>query len=379
MEFSRRQLFEELLASGALAALLASDASGQTKATLSPGEMRPNDFWGAFYDSVDPSKGKGIRKNTQKPAQGKQVSFLYYESGSGLRYADQLKKTDLLDHTGDVTVDLTLGQFRPGRADGKTVRDYASSQLRIDCVQTKAFLNILAPSAWVALASLFTDSAGKLPSLQQLGFQQPNLMSGQNKVILPGGSGKFSVNVSSMTKESKLHAILREGVKIGTMVSPLFGFPAISIPAAQAFTAIYSLLEEKASFIMSSPLMDAAATQAALSDGSFPQTYVPLKTGEYVVVPEAHTSMMASKLSQLQLNQGYVVDGTLPGNRPVDQIANDSIPDVTYVSLKLKVTPMNVTASPVPDSSPAPAASSAASKSSKASPSSGASKSKKSD
>jgi hypothetical protein len=192
------------------------------------------------------------------------------------------------------------------------------------------------------MASLFTDQAGKLPSLQQLGFQQPNLMSGQNKVILPGGSGKFSVNVSSMTKESKLHAVLRQGVKVGSIVSPLFGFPAISIPAAQAFTAIYSLLEERASFIMSSPLQAAAATQSALADPSFPQTYIPLKTGEYLIVPQAHTDMITAKLQQLQMNQGYVIDGTLPGNRPVDQIANDSIPDVTYVSLKMTVTAIDL-------------------------------------
>jgi hypothetical protein len=342
MEASRRSLFEELLVGGGLAALLASDAVGQTKTALGPGEIRPNDFWGSFYDSVDPSKGKGLRKNTQKAAQGKEVRFLYYEQGEGLRYADQLKKTDLLNHGGDVSVAIVLGQFRPGRGDNNKVKEYSSSQLRIDCVQTKSFLNLLAPSAWIALASLFTDKAGKLPSLQQLGFQQPNLMSGQNKVILPGGSGKFSVNVSSMSKESKLHAILREGVKVGSIVSPLIGFPAISIVAAQAFTAIYSLLEEKASFIMSSPLMDAAATQAALADGSFPPTYVPLKTGDYLVVPKESTDQVNAKLAQLQVNQGYVVDSTLPGNRPVEQIANDSIPDVTYVSLKMTVTPINL-------------------------------------
>ncbi len=342
MESSRRLLLEELLAGGGLAALLAGDAAAQTQTALNAGEMRPNAFWGSFYDIVDPSKGKGIFKNNQKAAQGKDVRFLYYDANGGLRYADQLKKTDLLDHGGDVTVDVVLGQFRPSKDDGKTVQKYSSSQLRIDCVQTKSFLNILAPSAWIALAALFTDNAGKLPSLQQLGFQQPNLMSGQNKVILPGGSGKFSVNVSAMSKESKLHAILRQGVKIGGMVSPLFGFPAISIPAAQTFTAIYSLLEERASFILSSPLLDAAATRASLSDGSFPPTYLPLKTGDYVVVPKESADQLTPKLPQLRVNQGYVVDATLPANQPVDQIANNSIPDVTYVSLKMTVTPINL-------------------------------------
>lgn len=344
MKSSRRELIEEILATGGFAALLAETASGQTNTPVTEGQIRANQFWGSFYDSVDPSKGKGLHQNTQRAAQGKDVRFLYYDQ-NGLRYADKLTKNDLLDHGGDVTVDVVLGQFRPGKQDGKTIREYSSSQLRIDCVQTKSFLNILAPSAWVALAALFTDSAGRLPSLQQLGFQQPNLMSGQNKVILPGGSGKFSVNVSSMSKESKLHAILRQGVRVGGIVSPLFGFPAISIPAAQAFTAIYSLLEERASFLMSSPLLDAAATQGAVNESNFPPGYVPLKTGEYLVVPQSHTDKLTAKLEQLKLNQGYVIDDSVTGNRPIDQIANDSIPDVTYVSLKMTVTPISM---PIP-------------------------------
>ena len=34
-----------------------------------------------------------------------------------------------------------------------------SSQLRLDCVQTKPFMNIVAPLAWTALASLYPDKA----------------------------------------------------------------------------------------------------------------------------------------------------------------------------------------------------------------------------
>jgi hypothetical protein len=61
-------------------------------------------------------------------------------------------------------VEVVLGQFRPGKDDQEKIRKYSSSQLRIDCVQTKPFLNLLAPATWIALASLYTDEAGKLPS-----------------------------------------------------------------------------------------------------------------------------------------------------------------------------------------------------------------------
>ena len=335
---SRRTFFEEILASGGLAALLAQRATAAPQPSSPDSSlMQTGDFWGSFYDSVDPAKGRGLLGHQGKPAiAGKDVRYLYYDK-AGLRYTDQLKPTDLLDHPGDVSVSIMLGQFRPGSGDAQFIRQLTSSQLRVDCVQTRSFLNLLAPAAWVAMASLFTDQAGKLPSLQALGFQQPNLLSGDNKVILPGGSGKFAVNISSMTKESVLHKILRNGVKIAGMASPLIGFPAISVPAMQTFTAIYSLLEERASFIMSSPLIDAAATQAALKDPNFPPTFVPIKDGQYVMVPLDHTDELAKKMPDLEMNQGWLVDRSDNSNRPIDKKAQDTIPQVTYLTMQMKI------------------------------------------
>jgi hypothetical protein len=341
MAESRRTFFDQIMASGGLAALLAEGAAAGPQQNPSDASLiKTSDFWGSFYDTVDPKKGRGRRGVKGKPAVvGKDVRYLYFDD-AGLRYTDRLKSEDLLDHSGDVAVSIMLGQFRPGSADAQAIRQLTSSQLRVDCVQTRGFLNLLAPAAWVAMASLYTDQAGKLPSLQALGFQQPNLLSGDNKVILPGGSGKFSVNVSSMAKESVLHRVLRNGVKVAGIVSPLVGFPAISVPAMQAFTAIYSVLEERASFIMSSPLMDAAATQAALKDPGFPPTFLPIKDGQYVMVPADHTEKLEATLSQLEVNQGWLVDRTDKSNRPVDQKARDTVPDVTYLTIQMKITPV---------------------------------------
>jgi hypothetical protein len=343
MAESRRTFFEEILLGGGLAALLAERAAADPQPNPSDASLiKTSDFWGSFYDSVDPKKSRSQRRVKGKPAVvGKEVRYLYFDD-AGLRYSDQLKSADLLDHPGDVAVSIMLGQFRPGHTDAQAIRQLTSSQLRVDCVQTRGFLNLLAPAAWVAMASLYTDQAGKLPSLQTLGFQQPNLLSGDNKVILPGGSGKFSVNVSSMTKESVLHRILRNGVKVAGIVSPLVGLPAISVPAMQAFTAIYSMLEERASFIMSSPLMDAAATQAALKDPSFPPTFLPIKDGQYVMVPAEHTEKLEATLPQLEINQGWLVDRMDKSNRPVDQKAHDSIPEVTYLTLQMKIVPVTL-------------------------------------
>jgi hypothetical protein len=345
---SRRNFFEEILAGAGLAALLAESAAAQNSKPLAAGQIRTNDFWGSFYES---SSSRGILKAPVVPG-GKDVRYLFSDA-NGLRYVDQVKKEELLSHPGDAVVNLSLGQFRPGTDDARSVKELTSSQLRVDCVQTRPFMDLLAPAAWVAMASLYTDKIGKLPSLQQLGFQQPNLMSGENKIILPGGSGKFAVNVSSMSKESMLHKILRQGINVAGMVSPLISLPAMSIPAAMTFTAIYSLLEERASFIMSSGLVDAAATQQSLDRPGFPPQFIPLKTGDYVMIPKQHTDMLADFIPYLDINQGYLIDRRQKSNLPVDQQAPLTVPGVTYVTMKLTVAPITL---PIPGTSSTPPA-----------------------
>ncbi len=122
-----------------------------------------------------------------------------------------------------------------------------------------------------------------------------------------------------MAQESALHKILRNGVKVAGIVSPLVGLPAISVPAMQTFTAIYSLLEERASFIMSSPLTDAAATQAAVQAAGFPQQFVPIKDGQYVMVPVEHVEILEPKMSQLDISQGWLIDRADTSNLPADK------------------------------------------------------------
>jgi hypothetical protein len=328
---SRRRFFEQMMAAGGLATLLAERAQSQTPAPSNA--INTTQYWHEYYGQA-----------TARGPVDSDLSVLYWnkEDKKGVRYTDQVEKSELLDHTGDVTIDVVMSHFQPGTDDAKIVKQYDSAQLRVECIQTKPFLNILAPSTWIALAALYPNTAGKLPSLQQLGFEQADPMSGTNKVVLPGGIGKFSVNVSSMAKESSLHKILRQGVQIGKIVSPLMGFPAISIPAAVAFTSIYSVLEEHASFIMKSPQMSAVATQTAVKDPALPANVLPIKTGDYIFVPRRHTDKLATKLANLEVNSGYLVDKTLPTTVPVETRADQSLPEITYLSLKVTVTPIDL-------------------------------------
>ena len=232
MELSRRTLFEEILASGGVATLLASQASSQTAAPAAVGEphYRSYDFWGTFFDSVDPSKSasRGGKKK-RIPFPDKEVRYLYYTDGT-LAYTDQIKKEQLVDFPGDVTVNIILSQFRLSQEDQDAFKNMRSSQLRLDCVQTKPFMNIVAPLAWTALASLYPDKAGHLPSLQDLGFHTPNAAGGVTKVVLPSGTGKMAMNISMMKRNSVLQTILKEATTTAQILTPFLDFRRSASP-----------------------------------------------------------------------------------------------------------------------------------------------------
>ena len=125
-------------------------------------------------------------------------------------------------------------------------------------------MNIIAPLAWTAIASLEPNNAGKV-SLEQLGFKAPQAQQGTSKIMLTQGTGKLAVNVSKAAKTSvfvKALNIIMQGAKVA---APLVTLPAISVPALSAFTEVLSYWEDRTRFIMAGNLTTVVATQQALS------------------------------------------------------------------------------------------------------------------
>ena len=125
-------------------------------------EDAPHDayeFWNGFFDSVNigsPEYQKGARAGTAGLADpAAETQYLHYKADAKqLRYATDIAQNELLDHDGDVTVGIQLSKFRPGSGVDKT----KNQQLRIDATQTHAYMNLLAPLAWTAIASLKPNS-----------------------------------------------------------------------------------------------------------------------------------------------------------------------------------------------------------------------------
>ena len=352
MTLSRRSFVADASMLGLLAALMPELAAAQDAAPQAPADDTPHDsydFWNGFFDSVNPAsknfgqKGASRGPADQLPDPAAQTQYLHYsDTLKKLRYASDIGKDELLNHDGDVAVSIALSQYQPSNANGDA--NIRAVQLRVDTTQIHPYMNIIAPLAWTAIASLEPSKAGKV-SLDQLGFKTPQAQQGTSKILLTQGSGKVAVNISKAATTSifvKALNIIMQGTKI---VAPLVTLPAISVPALSAFTEVLSYWEDRTRFIMAGNLTTAVATQQALSDPEREDRYISLLSGDYLMVPQKHTDELAKELPNLDLIQGYLVRKDADPSQPLQTRAENAIPGISYASMRVSVTPLDPSSS----------------------------------
>ena len=148
--------------------------------------------------------------------------------------------------------------------------------------------------------------------------------------------------------------IMIQGAKIA---APVVCLPAISVPALSTFTEMMSYWEDRTRFIMSGNLTHAVATQQALDDPDREPTYIGLKSGDYLMVPQKHVDELAKALPSLDLIQGYLIPKDADPNLPLAQRAQSAVPGITYASMHVTVQPSDTNLSKPPsaasDESPA--------------------------
>jgi hypothetical protein len=311
-------------------------------------------FWGGFYDQVNPNspdygKPEATRGAESLASPGLETQYLHYLSDTKeLRYATAIEKSELLDHDGDVSVSILMNQFRPSTEDAK---DKNASQLRVDTTQNHPFMNLLSPLAWSAMASLKPDKAGQIPPLDQLGFKSDQVMNSSSHILLTQGSGKVAVNISRAARNSGFVKALQVMVEAAKMAAPFVALPAVSVPAMSAFSEAFSYWENRTQFLINGNLVNAAATQQAMDDPELHSPLIGLMAGDYVVVAKKDTDALHAVLPQLRIFQGYLVHADTDLNQPIDQVLADKrIPDITYATVKVGVSPIDTSA---PKASPA--------------------------
>jgi hypothetical protein len=377
MTLSRRSFVADASFLGLLTALMPRVAAAQDAAPQAVADDTPHDsydFWNGFFDSVNPySQNYGNKAATRGPADqlpdpGVETQYLHYNTSvKRLRYATDITKDELLNHDGDVAVSIALSQYRPATANSET--NVRAAQLRVDTTQIHPYMNIIAPLAWTAIASLEPSKAGKV-SLDQLGFRTPQAQQGTSKILLTQGSGKLAVNISKAAITSvfvKALNIIMQGAKIA---APLVTLPAISVPALSAFTEALSYWEDRTRFIMAGNLTTAVATQQAMSDPDREDRYIGLLSGDYLMLPQKHTDELAKEIANLDLVQGYLVRKDSDPSQPLQTRAENAVPGVSYASMRVSVTPIDASSAGKPAASSKPAADTSADSSSDSSSSS---------
>jgi len=352
MTLSRRSFVADASMLGLLTAMMPQIAAAQDAAAQPATDDTPHDsynFWNGFFDSVNPSSQNYGNKSAtrgpgdQLPDPAAETQYLHYnDTAKRLRYATDIKKEELLDHDGDVAVSIALSQYHASGENGDA--SMRAAQLRVDTTQIHPYMNIVAPLAWTAIASLEPNKAGKV-SLEQLGFKTPQAQQGTSKILLTQGTGKLAVNVSKAAATSAFVKALKIIIQGAKIAAPLVTLPAISVPALSAFTEVLSYWEDRTRFIMAGNLTTAVATRQAHADPDREDRYIGLLSGDYLMVPQKHTDDLAKVLPELDLVQGYLVRKDADPNQPLAARAQNALPGITYASMRVSVLPLEASAS----------------------------------
>jgi hypothetical protein len=364
MSASRRDFLQNALMSGGLAPFLGT-ASGRrlldgllkaapqgvgSNSGQALGAHDSEKFWSSFGASVAPSSDSSGRTrglfSKKKPDAGvgaldRQIDFFNYDPvRKTMRFATSIEPKEMLDYHGDIQASLSVNGFRASAEDRSQFQQLQSAQLRIDVVQTKSLMqDLLDPMAWTSLATMFPDSSGSLPPMQNLSFDPGAASRGMKQVILPGGSGQWAVNLSMAHKQSAFVGILQTITGAVGKFAPIVGLPAISVEALQGFSDLYGRFEQRTTFLLNSFPQLGFATQQARSAAATEQGF-NLVPGDYILVPHAYTAQLIPHLDDLELRQGYLVPKGSPTNTSIIDLALPLKPDITYLSATIGLKPI---------------------------------------
>jgi hypothetical protein len=363
MSKPRREFFKDLLALGAFPALAASPFAGRSMTALldqsTAQDVNPDfdpksfNFWSDFLekDSTPITRPMGqTRGRAPSVEAAAQPVFLHYDSTEGFKNAAELDATKLLPN-GDVKVSLNTSTIRVSPADQDIFNRLQNAQIRVDVAQRNSMLPVLEAMAYTVVSGMVstmesssskTKSAAKPPSVQSVSTDSDAAWQKMQNIILPGGEGRWALNLEAQKKDSLFYKILQNVVKEGNLFAPVIGLPGIAMSALNSFNTLYGAIHaEPVQIIKSNPLRVFATQDSVAKTGSPGSvTGIMLKSGTYVLVPQNQTPTPA-QLQNLTITQGRLVPPKTAA-ADLDAAAADTLKDVTYVTFDVQVEPTNV-------------------------------------
>lgn len=350
---TRRSFFEEVALLSAMAAVLQEEGHAQAK------DEKLSNFWDAYFNEAtrDPAVLSRGATDNELIDPAKKVQLIH-AGPDGLRYPDTIADSELKPDS-DVVVTVNPGHFRPGPEDHKAIARSKGCQVRLDWVQTRPIMNLIAPMAWAGLAAWSVEkqtespikdvnnkvigtktSAGPAtPSLKDLDFRDPNDPNApvQNQVILMGGSGRMALNVRAVRVNRRLQSVLDKSVSYASIISPFFGFAPIAIPALRIFTELLGAVFNHEAVIMNSLPVQVLATRDSRK-GPHNSNSMKIVGGDFIAVPNNQTPDLKADMEKLRVVNGWLVHQDSDKNLPVEARAADKrVPPVSYMSMNLTI------------------------------------------
>jgi len=375
----RRDFFRNLLTFGALQAFaggavgargLSSLFDEEAAQALNPDfDAKSYDFWSGFLDTdAKPiTHASQARGGPRGPDDDVSPLFLHYDS-DGFKNAAELDSTKLVPQ-GDVAVSLNTSTVRVSPEDAATFAKLQNAQIRVDVAQRTSMLPIIEAMAYTVVAGMTgvktqmaaeakgASASAKAAALKPAAVQSISVDSDatwqkMQNIVLPGGEGRWALNLEAQKKDSLFSKILEVVVKQGGQFAPMIGLPGIAMTALQSFNTLYGAIHAEPVHIIKSNPMRVFATQDAIQKTGSPGsvTGLMLKSGTYVLVP-AKQAPSTAQLNSLTVMQGRLV----PPKTPVadlDDAAADTLKNTTYVTFDVQVEPTTILGGPPAKATP---------------------------
>jgi hypothetical protein len=284
-----------------------------------------------------------------------------HHGNEGFKDAAQLDTGKLVER-GDVMVSVNTSVVKVGDDDQKTFERLQNAQLRVDVAQKTSIIPLIEAMAYTVVGAMQSTktppakSAASSKSSSSISAKKPSTATVQNisissdatwqkmqSIPLPGGEGRWALNLEAQKKDSLFCKILQNLVKEGGMFAPMIGLPGIAMSALNSFNNLYGALHaEPVSIIKSNPVRVFATQEALESTGATPSEMgaILLQPGTYVLMSAAQAPT-DDQLKNLTLVQSRIVptsDAKLTGDDLDEAAANvDTLKNVTYVTFDVQV------------------------------------------
>jgi len=321
------------------------------------------DFWSGFLNTnaepITQASGQQRGGHAISGDNDVQPVFLHYGT-EGFRNAAELDAGKLVA-SGDVMVSLNTSAIKVAEEDKEKFDRLQNAQIRVDVAQQNAILPIVEAMAYTMVAGMHSpggkSKGGAQPagsakpaggassaskggsSIQSISVDSDAAWQKMQNIPLPGGEGRWALNLEAQKKDSIFCQILQIVVKEAGQFGPMIGLPGIALSGLQSFNTLYGAIHSQPVNIIKANPLRVFATQEAVQKTGTPGsvTGILLQSGTYVLIPAKQMPSDAD-LKSLTVTQGRIVP---PKTAPqdLDAAATEALKDVTYVTFDVEVKP----------------------------------------